>query len=209
MKKKVYATLMITLLIVSSFSSIAEANYANYDIFQEILDEYSSFLDETGLVSAAIGKSKANAFYAYTHAYNVFMEEYKHSKIKSIKLQSALKFLVGNEEYGDSEWNKSEIEKYLKKRGSTSSAKNGLKILLETQYKDSGGFSIEGAGAFELIKKTDTIGSEYAYIKQDGNYFLAFMTVDELKLICEKWGNINYKILYASICALEQYDIGD
>lgn len=200
--------LILVIIVFTIYTDSAFANSVDNDI-QEILDEYSLFIYETGLYPETKGKSMANAYYAYAHAYRVFLEEYDAGRIKSINLQSALKFLVGKDEYGDRAWGKNKIDEYMQSYGDSGSRKEALDQLLTQKYIDQSGNAVDGYSAFVLVENTVWFGENYIVYNDDGTITLKSMNNIVMYAICGKWGGLSYKIFYATIWAYKQYDIGD
>lgn len=180
-----------------SFEDAAKSAYSLADAINAATAAKTKF-DE------AIKTSKADAFKDYMEAFDTFQQELDAGRMNSTAMYAAARMMLGQEAYNATGGTYAGVMQAMYNRGSAGTVLDAYQML-NTEYVDKQGRTIEGFGAYELLRRSGVFG-EGELTDANGNIFIPELTDAQYEQISAAYGGILVEVIMNALNALDQYD---
>ena len=180
-----------------AIDELAESVHTLTDSIEKATDAKTKF-DE------AMETSKADAFKDYMEAFDTFKQELDAGRVNSTAMYAAARMMLGQDAYNATGGTYAGVMQAMYNRGSAGTVLDAYQ-LLNTEYVDKQGRTIEGFGAYELLRRSGVFG-EGELTDANGNIFIPELTDAQYEQISAAYGGILVEVIMNALNALDQYD---
>ena len=152
----------------------------------------------------AMKTSKADAFKDYMEAFDTFKQELDAGRVNSTAMYAAARMMLGQDAYNATGGTYAGVMQAMYNRGSAGTVMDAYQML-NTEYVDKQGRTIEGFGAYELLRRSGVFG-EGELTDTNGNIFIPELTDAQYEQISTAYGGILVEVIMNALNALDQYD---
>lgn len=180
-----------------AINNLAESVHTLTDSIKKATDAKKKFDD-------AMKTSKADAFKDYMEAFDTFKQELDAGRVNSTAMYAAARMMLGKEAYNATGGTYAGVMQAMYNRGSAGTVLDAYQML-NTEYVDKQGRTIEGFGAYELLRRSGVFG-EGELTDANGNIFIPELTDAQYEQISAAYGGILVEVIMNALNALDQYD---
>lgn len=152
----------------------------------------------------AMKTSKADAFKDYMEAFDTFKQELDAGRVNSTAMYASARMMLGQDAYNATGGTYAGVMQAMYNRGSAGTVLDAYQML-NTEYVDKQGRTIEGFGAYELLRRSGVFG-EGELTDANGNIFIPELTDAQYEQISAAYGGILVEVIMNALNALDQYD---
>lgn len=152
----------------------------------------------------AMKTSKADAFKDYMEAFDTFKQELDAGRVNSTAMYAAARMMLGQDAYNATGGTYAGVMQAMYNRGSAGTVLDAYQML-NTEYVDKQGRTIEGFGAYELLRRSGVFG-EGELTDKNGNIFIPELTDAQYEQISAAYGGVLVEVIMNALNALDQYD---
>ena len=152
----------------------------------------------------AMKTSKADAFKDYMEAFDTFKQELDAGRVNSTAMYAAARMMLGQDAYNATGGTYAGVMQAMYNRGSAGTVLDAYQML-NTEYVDKQGRTIEGFGAYELLRRSGVFG-EGELTDTNGNIFIPELTDAQYEQISAAYGGVLVEVIMNALNALDQYD---
>lgn len=152
----------------------------------------------------AMKTSKADAFKDYMEAFDTFKQELDAGRVNSTAMYAAARMMLGQDAYNATGGTYAGVMQAMYNRGSAGTVLDAYQML-NTEYVDKQGRTIEGFGAYELLRRSGVFG-EGELTDASGNIFIPELTDAQYEQISAAYGGVLVEVIMNALNALDQYD---
>lgn len=152
----------------------------------------------------AMKTSKADAFKDYMEAFDTFKQELDAGRVNSTAMYAAARMMLGQDAYNATGGTYAGVMQAMYNRGSAGTVMDAYQML-NTEYVDKQGRTIEGFGAYELLRRSGVFG-EGELTDKNGNIFIPELTDAQYEQISAAYGGVLVEVIMNALNALDQYD---
>lgn len=152
----------------------------------------------------AMKTSKADAFKDYMEAFDTFKQELDAGRVNSTAMYAAARMMLGQDAYNATGGTYAGVMQAMYNRGSAGTVLDAYQML-NTEYVDKQGRTIEGFGAYELLRRSGVFG-EGELTDASGNIFIPELSDAQYEQISAAYGGILVEVIMNALNALDQYD---
>lgn len=152
----------------------------------------------------AMETSKADAFKDYMEAFDTFKQELDAGRVNSTAMYAAARMILGQDAYNATGGTYAGVMQAMYNRGSAGTVLDAYQML-NTEYVDKQGRTIEGFGAYELLRRSGVFG-EGELTDANGNIFIPELTDAQYEQISAAYGGVLVEVIMNALNALDQYD---
>lgn len=181
------------------------------DAINNLAESVHTLTDSIGKATAAKTKfdeamktSKADAFKDYMEAFDTFKQELDAGRVNSTAMYAAARMMLGQDAYNATGGTYAGVMQAMYNRGSAGTVMDAYQ-LLNTEYVDKQGRTIEGFGAYELLRRSGVFGKG-ELTDANGNIFIPELTDAQYEQISAAYGGVLVEVIMNALNALDQYD---